>query len=194
MLGVVLAVVGAASAWWISSQVALSGVAITYDSRPLVCDGAEVGQIATWSDAEFYEPVVVLTPGMQCRLRVHVLNNSGSTISVDSVTLAMMGDDNALGVEPLMVNPNGQTASFDEVGGVTFTMFSPVHVAAGEDQLLEALIDYHGGARYEQCSAGGLNIPDVSVSVNGVSATKSPAEWNTIWFQQGSLADCEPPS
>lgn len=191
LLSAAAALVVAAGVWWISAQTALSGVAVAYDLQPVICEGAEVGQRADDPDSEFYNPVVVWTPGMECRLRVHVINNGWSDITIDSVTLAMMGEDNLQGLEPRTVNPNGQTVTSSEpYGDITFTMTGPLAVGAGDDQLLEAVIDYHGGAHYAQCSGTGLHTPDVAVSVNGVSVTKAPPPWMLIWFQQGSLSDC----
>ena len=115
-----------------------------------------------------------------------------SDITIDSVTLAMMGEDNLQGLEPRTVNPNGQTVTSSEpYGDITFTMSGPLVVGPGDDQLLEAVIDYHGGAEYAQCSSIGLHTPDVAVSVKGVTATKSPPPWTVIWFQQGSLSGCD---
>ncbi|WP_344059235.1 hypothetical protein [Microbacterium pumilum] len=191
---VVLGVVGALSiaggAWWITAQSALSQVSVAYDLQPVVCDGAEVGQRADGPESEFYNPVVVWTPGMECRLRIHVLNNSWSEITIDSVTLAMMGEDNLQGLEPRAVNPNGFTSTSEQYGDITFTMTGPLHIGPGDDQLLEAVIDYRGGAQYRHCDALGLHTPDVSVSAIGVTETKTPPAWSTIWFQQGSLKDC----
>ncbi len=189
VIAVVALLAGSFATWRAVTVSALDGVTIEYDSRPVECSGTEVGDTDA-AQLSYFAPVVVLDEGMECVLRFHVANDGWATVQVDSVTLAMLGSDNVLGLEAHFVNPNGPDG-VDVEGGRTFALdFSPVQVLSGESTTFEAWFGYGGGAVLAECASQGTNIPRVTVSVPGASAEVASSERQLIWFQEGSLEEC----
>jgi len=190
-LGIAALVVLAFIAWGVWAAVALSGVRVVYDTQPVVCDGAQVGRTAQPEDSEFRQPIIDLTPGMTCELRIHVINDGWVDATVTTVGLRGLGAGNALGLVPRIVNPNGQELREQPDGGdALFDIMGGITVAPGETATFTALFDYVGGAQLDQCTESGWNPPLVTVTAPGVTRDVSPSAESLIWVRMGAADDC----
>lgn len=190
-IGVIVLAVVVGAGWRVAAASATSGVSVNFDAQPIVCEGAEVELRPPAHGDVVISPAVVLQAGMECRLRILVINDGWSDATVESISLPMLSAGNALRLEVRLVNPNGQRGVERDDGAVVFDLTGPVGVAAGGAQVFEALIDYGGGAQLDECAAMSWNDPAVTVSVLGVATELMPPEHDLVWFQQGSLAGCE---
>lgn len=175
--------------WTAVSSAATSGVRIGYDAQPMVCEGSEVGVVPSTDNPELRQVQVDLTPGMRCELRVQVLNDGWSDVTVTTVRLLGLAPGNPLGLELATVNPNGQAVSGDGEDALA-DIADGIPVPAGTSTTLTALIDYPGGADMDACSSTGWNPPVVTVTAWGSSRELQPPESDSIWFREGSDTAC----
>lgn len=187
---VVLGLIGW-GAYSVTAQSAVNGISVVYDAQPLRCDGAEVGVVPDPSNIEFLQPVVSLTEGMTCELRVQVLNNGWSEVAVTDVTALGMGTGNVLGLEAQFVNPNGQTwRDAPEENAAVFEIDGGIVVPVGESSTFTIVFGYGGGASMLACGAQGWNPPRVTVSALGATRDVQPGDENTVWAREGTAAEC----
>lgn len=173
------------------AQSAVGGVRVGYDAQPIRCDGAEVALVPDVANIEFLQPVIALTEGMTCELRVQVVNRGWSDVTVTDVAALGMGADNILGLEAQLVNPNGQERSeATEENAAVFEIASDLIVTAGESSTFTIVFGYGGGAMLMQCSAQGWNPPLVTVTALGATREVAPGDENTIWAREGTAAEC----
>lgn len=177
------------AAWARVSATAVGGVRVIYDAQPIVCEGSEVGVRPSAENPELLQPVVSLADGMRCELRIQVVNDSWSEVTVTTVGLEGLSSPNPLALEPAFVNPNGQertddrqTAFFEITGGIV--------VPAGGSATFTAVIDYGGGAEMVTCASQGWGVAVVTVTALGATREVRPAAEDVIWFQEGSLTSC----
>jgi hypothetical protein len=200
LVAVGLALIGA-GVWFSTGRILLGRVSVVYDAVPVMCTGTEVstfdpspqfGDDPTQPEG-FLRPVVALTPGMECKLRIHVQNDSWSDVTVDAVSLQYMSSDAVLNLKPERVNPNGPVGHDDPAGDTfskTFPLMGGDIAAAGETTVLTAWFRYDGGAAEHDCSSLGWNIPTVSVSALGQTARLSPPDQDQIFMRAGTVAQC----
>lgn len=189
---VVLVGLVAGIGWWAASATALNGVRVVYDAAPLRCDGAEVGAMPGLSDEDmlfdeqFHTPYVALTPGMQCGLRFHVLNEGWTDVAVDRITLMLFGADAGLELSDVFVNPNGHERVPSADGGELDAHLAVAELAipAGGAQALTAVFSYAGSTRIAECTSIWLNVPVVTVAALGAARDVQPPAEAVIGFHQ----------
>lgn len=178
--------------WTSVASTAVEGVRVVYDAQPVVCEGAEVGTTSDPESIEFLQPIIDLTPAMTCQLRIQVVNDGWSDVTVTTVGLRNMNVGNPLGIEAMFVNPNGQEmldnpenvdALFDLAG-------DGIVVAPDEIVTFTAFFGYEGDAQMEQCSSTGWNPPFVTVTAPGATRDVSPSDEFFIWVGMGTEQDC----
>lgn len=195
-LGLWLSIAGVAAlvilgwgVWNAVASSALDGVSLTYDTRPIVCDGATVETRESVENPDFSQPSVVLAEGMQCQLRLQVVNDGGAEVNLESVTLQGLAPDNVLQLDVQFVNPNAQHGEAEEFD-YRFPMPGGLPIAPGSIETVVAVIDYDGGAVLSPCSAQGWRIPEITVTAFGQSRTLASPPHSDIWFSNGSVEEC----
>ncbi len=128
---------------------------------------------------------------MVCQLRIQVINDGWSDVTVTAVGLLEMGSDNVYGLRAQFVNPNGQEPiDTPEINAALFDIMGGITVPAGAMQSFTAFFDYEGGAQMSECTSAGLRPPVVRVTALGATRdVRTPAE-DTIWFQMGGFDEC----
>lgn len=206
--GVVVAVVAGVAAlaligWFVAAQVSLSSVRIVYDAAPVRCEGANVGLYAADGgdgaagevpfDDRFLSPVVDVTEGMLCAIRLHIVNTSWMEVEVTTVGVPMMGSEMSTPLRALHVNPNGQTRLPDTVeGSAEFLIEGGITVPVGGSQPLLVVIDASGVRDgLGQCVALGPLSPYVVVQLADISRHVASADEDGIWYRRGSAAECD---
>lgn len=203
--GVVVAGVAALAlvGWFAAVQVSLSNVRIAYDAAPVRCEGANVG-LYSGDDADgtaaevpfddrFLSPVVDVTEGMLCAVRLHIVNTSWVEIEVTTVGAPMMGSEMSTPLRALHVNPNGQTRLPDTVeGSAEFLVEGGITAPAGGSQTLLVVIDASGVRDgLGQCIALRPSSPYVIVQLAGLSRHVTSDDDDGIWYRRGSAAECD---
>lgn len=188
VIGLVVAALAVAT-WAAISASAVGGVRVTYDAQPLVCEGSEVGVRPSSDNPELLQPVAVLAPGMRCELRIQVINDGWSDVTVATVGLEGLASPNPLALDPAFVNPNGQQR-VDRDGTALFEIEGGIVVPAAGSATFTAVIDYAGGAAMVSCSGQGWGVAVVTVTALGATREARPAAEDVVWFQEGSLSSC----
>lgn len=194
--GVVLVVVAlgmfAFGLWRGDAHDSLSSVSVGYDALPVSCDDAPVLETAvdTEGGGQLLRPLVVLTEGMACTLRIQVVNDGPGEVAATQVSLEHMAPGSLLGLEAHFVNPNGQTRVVDAMTS-GFLLADPVIVPAGGIATLEVVFSQVGVAEMVECSSMGLNLPTVTITTLGVEHMATPSVRDQIWFQQGHPDTCD---
>lgn len=176
--------------WSGVSSAAVGGVRVTYDAQPLACEGSELGTMPDAANPAFLQPAVALTPGMRCELKIQVVNDGRSDVTVTDVALLGLGNGNPLGIEAVLVNPNGQLRIPNDRGAAIFEIEGGITVPAGTTATFTAVLDYDGGAEMVECSAQGMNIPAVTVTSLGATREVQPPAEDMLWFHAGSFESC----
>ena len=179
-------------AWWGASATALNGVRVVYDAAPLRCAGAEVGMMPGFEDEDmyfdeqFHVPFVSLTPGMQCALRFHVVNEGWTDVVVDQITLLLFGADAGLELSDVFVNPNGHERVPSADGGEldAHLVVTGLAIPPGGVQELTAVFTYAGSTRIAECTSIWLNVPVVTVAALGAARHVQPPAEAVIGFHQ----------
>lgn len=189
--------------WFVAVQVSLSNVRIAYDAAPVRCDGANVGLYSSDDadgttaevpfDDRLLSPVVDVTPGMLCAVRLHIVNTSWAAVEVMMVGAPMMGSEMSTPLRALHVNPNGQTRLPDTVeGSAEFLIEGGITVPAGGSQTLLVVIDASGVRDgLSPCTALRPSSPYVVVQLAGLSRHVASDEEDGIWYRRGSAAECD---
>lgn len=185
---IVLALIGLLT-WATLGSTALGGVRVGYDVQPLTCEGTDVGAVPSVENPSLWQPAAELRPGMRCELRIQVVNEGWTAVTVTEITLVGLAQPNALRLEPLLVEPNG-TASRDIGRDAVFEIEDGVEVAAGATATFVAVISYDGGAEMDGCTWRGWNVPAVTVSSFWRDRRVQPPPEDLVLFLEGSLTDC----
>lgn len=185
--GIPLAVI---SGWWGISASLAGGTSLRFDAQPVRCEGTEVTVQPSSDDPEVMQTEVEVRPGMQCFVRVHVVNQGWSDVTVDSVVLPHLGAESGFPIEAQFVNPNAQVREDRDAGIARFPMPGGYPIAAGEDELLESAVTDRGEAERSGCVSSYVQAPLLEISVWGYHRTVQPPP-EPIWWLEGTVAACD---
>ncbi|QKJ20197.1 hypothetical protein [Microbacterium hominis] len=185
----VAAIVAGVIGWQATARSALGAVSVTYDAQPVECDGADVGLRPADDGETFLVPVVPLQAGLECRLRVQVVNESAMSVDLESMTIAAFGELSALDMSVGVLQPTGIEFDASDVDAVA-TLSDEV-IGPGTTTTYVVGFTNGGDALMDECAAMGTVLPTAVVSALGVTEALRPASTQMTWFLQGSPADCD---
>ena len=189
-------------AWLVAIQVLLGSVRIAYDAEPVRCDGAEVGLYpgydeddpgqSLYFDEQFHDPLVELSPGGVCGIRMHVVNDGWADVVVEKVGMPMMDQTLSGPLDAVMVNPNGQTRLPDtENSAAEFLLEGPIVVPAGATQSFVVVVEDSGDyAALGECTFVRTPGPYAVLTAATFTRQVDSAPTDGFWYFRSGDEEC----
>lgn len=179
LLTVVATLLVAGAVWWFLAGSRLAAVEVAAVGNGVTCSRGQV--VAAPGDVDDIDgtlaPSVQATPGLDCAVRLVVLNTGGSAVQLERLVVPVMGPRTGAAVQVVSVSPFGEVTPdgiSSEDGGIDAVIDLDMTLPAGAVQAVTLQLAFND----KGCNAPGTIItpsgPEVSIRAWGRTAVRQP--------------------